>query len=90
MFGFYNRCKKYFDYIPIFLISLFFLAEMDMEKHAVNHSFQLITVITVFITFYIIYYKTNTKLLALAVSAILWIVMVYLKKNVLFTEPKVV
>lgn len=86
MLHFYNKYKNHIEYIPFLLLSLIFLSHDDLHKHAIQNSFQIITVIITFVIFYFVFYKTNIKILALLIALIIWIIMIYLKKNYVFQQ----
>lgn len=82
MFELFQKYKSILDYLPLVLITVLFVAESELELHALNTSCQIaITILTLGI-FYIlsIRYK-NTKFIALLVSLTIWIVLVYIKKK---------
>lgn len=77
----YNKCKYYLDYFPLILLTLFFLSETDIEQHALRTSYQIsITIVTLSI-FYIISLRLKNINIAFALSIIVWILLIYIKKN---------
>jgi hypothetical protein len=82
MYNFFQKHKSIFDYLPMMLITLLFVAESELEKHAINTSCQMVITIFIMTLFYIlvIYYK-NTKTISLFVCCFLWIILIYIKKS---------
>lgn len=77
----YNKCKYYLEYFPLILITLFFLTETEIEKHALHTSYQLaITIITLSL-FYIIAFRMKNNKMAFFVSLIAWIILTIIKKK---------
>jgi hypothetical protein len=74
-------CKKYYDYIPITLIALLFIAEeSDMHHHAIHNSCQIcINIISIVVFYCIILHYEKSKVLAFVISLIIWIVLIYIK-----------
>lgn len=76
--------QKHLEYIPIMLITLLFIAEAELETHAANMSCQLCTTVIVVVIFYSICFNfKNAKNIALVIAVILWVLLVYVKKNYL-------
>jgi hypothetical protein len=78
----FQNYKKYADYFPIALITLFFIAEAELEAHAVNISCQFCMTIISIVIFYIICFNfTNAKNIAFITAVIIWIILLYVKRN---------
>ena len=77
-----QKYKNITDYLPIILITVFFVAEAELEKHALHTSCQIaITIITLAI-FYILSIRfKSTKFISLLVCIIIWIFLIYIKKT---------
>ena len=82
MFKIFNKYKKYMEYLPLMLVGIYFVAEAEMEKHAVNTSCQLIiTLITVIIFFLLLFKFRQHKIVALLVASALWVILVFAKNK---------
>ena len=82
MLEYFKIYKNYLDYLPLMLLTLLFVAESEIELHALNTSCQIaITIITLAIFYIAIMRFKNTKLLALMFAVVVWIVLVYIKKK---------
>jgi intracellular septation protein A len=82
MFEYFKTCKNFLDYLPLVLVTILFVAEAEMEKHALHTSCQMVITITTLVIFYLMVMKfKNTKLLSLIVAVIVWITLVYIKKK---------
>jgi hypothetical protein len=82
MFEYFRTCKNFLDYLPLVLITLLFVAEAEMEKHALNTSCQMVITIITLVIFYLIVMRfKNTKLIALIIAMVVWIVLIYIKKK---------
>jgi chromate transport protein ChrA len=81
MFAFYNKCKNYFEYVPVALLALLFVAETEMKNKAASMSCQLgITIITAIIFFVLLMKFKIKKYYAFAAAALIWIALVYAKR----------
>jgi hypothetical protein len=81
MIHLYNKCKYYLDYFPLILITLFFLTETEIEKHALHTSYQIaITIITLTI-FYIVTFRLKNNKLAFFLALFTWIILTIVKKK---------
>jgi hypothetical protein len=82
MFNILTKYKNLFDYIPLLFLTLFFVTDAEMEKHAVHTTFQMIIRISCLFVFYImiIYYK-HPKSIALIIAILLWIILTYTKQK---------
>jgi hypothetical protein len=82
LFDYFKICKNYLDYLPLVLITVLFVAESELELHALNTSCQIaITVITLVIFYMIVMRFKNTKMVALIIAIIVWITLIYIKKR---------
>jgi len=82
MFDFFKKYKTIFDYLPLVLITVLFVAEAEMEKQALHTSCQLaITIVTLAIFYILVIRYKNAKLLAVLVCLIIWFILVYIKKK---------
>jgi hypothetical protein len=78
---------KHLEYIPVVLITLLFIAETELEAHATNMSCQLCTTIIAVVVFYSICMNfKNAKNIALMISVLIWVILVYIKKNYILPE----
>jgi len=81
MIHLYNKCKYYLDYFPLILITLFFLTETEIEKHALHTSYQIsITIITLTI-FYIVTFRLKNNKLAFFLALFTWVILIIVKKK---------
>lgn len=64
--------KKLLDYLPFILIPLIFIADEEMEKHALRTTFQLGIVVLTLIIFFIIFFRFKSRSLAFIVAVLLW------------------
>jgi hypothetical protein len=79
-----NKFKPLFEFIPMFLITILFISENEIEKHVINTSCQLmISLITILILYLMIRNISNNtyKIFAFVLTGIVWVVLVYVKKN---------
>lgn len=84
MFQLIQNYKEYKDYIPIMLITLLFIAENEVEKHAINTCCQIaITIITVTVFFLFLIQLRRPKLFAFTIAFFFWVFLVYIKKRYL-------
>jgi hypothetical protein len=74
-----EKIRKLGDYIPMVLISLLFIAEKELSNHALNVSLQLALTIFIIIVFFTILYQCQSKKMAIIVSFIVWIFLIYIK-----------
>jgi hypothetical protein len=75
-----HDCKKYYDYIPVALIGLLFIAETDMERHAIHTSCHMcINIISIVLFYCIILHYEKSKVFAFFTSIIIWGVLMYIK-----------
>lgn len=82
MFKLFQKYKNIFDYLPILLVTMLFVTETELEKHAVNISCQMcITIVTLVIFYILIFRYNNTKTISLIVAIIIWLILVYIKKK---------
>jgi len=82
MFNTFKKYRQYIEFFPIVLIGLLFITEAEMEKSALNMSCQLtITIVTVLMFFLIVMKFPRSKGVAFIVALVLWIVLVYVKKQ---------
>lgn len=81
---FVEKYKGYLDYLPIMLLTLLFIAEAELEHHAVHLSCQMaITIITLSIFFLIVLNVENAKTLAFIIALTFWIVLTYCKSKLI-------
>jgi uncharacterized membrane protein YecN with MAPEG domain len=80
----FTKIRNYIEYIPIFLIVLLFVTEHECKNHIKTYFCSLMATIIALILMYIllIYVKMNKKV-AFAIITLLWIVLIYSKKNFL-------
>ena len=74
-----EKIRKLGDYITMVLISLLFIAEKELSNHALNVSLQLALTIFIIIVFFTILYQSQSKKMAIIVSFIVWIFLIYIK-----------
>lgn len=80
-----HDCVKYYDYIPIALITLLFITETDLERHAMHKSCNLcINIISIVCFYCILLHFEKSKHIAFISSIIIWAVLFYIKENHLF------
>jgi len=79
-----NNYKYYGEFIPLFIVSAFFIAEKDIEKHTINLSCQMTLTIIFTVVFYILLlnYKEN-RYIIFSICCILWGILIYIKKKYL-------
>lgn len=75
--------RRYSEYIPIFLIGILFIAEADIEKHAVLTSYQIAIMIITLTLFYLLLFKFGKRHIAALLSIGLWIGLVYIKHRLI-------
>ena len=82
-----NKCKGYLDYLPLMLITLLFIAETELEHHAVHMSCQIaITIITLSIFFIVVINIKDSKVLGFTVALTVWIILIYIKNRCLLKK----
>lgn len=81
MIHIYNKCKYYLDYFPLILLTLFFLTETEIEKHALFTSYQIAITIITLATFYIISFRMKNSRLAFLIALLIWVVLIFIKKK---------
>ena len=82
MFELFKKCKNILDYLPLVLVTVLFVAESELEKHALVTSCQIaITVVTLSIFYILIIRYKNSKFFAVFVSIVLWFILVCIKKK---------
>ena len=81
MLHLYNKCKYYLDYFPIILITLFFLTESEIEKHALFTSYQIAITIITLTTFYIVAFRMKSNKLSFFIALVVWIILIIIKKK---------
>lgn len=81
MLHLYNKCKYYLDYFPIILITLFFLTESEIEKHALFTSYQIAITIITLTTFYIVAFRMKNNKLSFFIALVVWIILIIIKKK---------
>jgi hypothetical protein len=80
-----QTCKRYFDYLPVILLTLLFATETELEKHAIFFSCQICIVLLTTILFFLLTLKFGSeRKTAFAVSFVLWIILMYYKRT--YTE----
>jgi len=88
MVGLLENAKQYSDYIPFILIALFMIADDELHKHAVLTSCQIMITIITFSIFFISTIQFQcTKFCALVIAGVAWIILIWLKKCLLFKQP---
>ncbi len=84
MIDYFNKYKSYIDYIPLVLVGLIFLSESDLEKHAFKTGCQICITVACLTIFYICSLNfTNGKVVGLCLAAVLWLILIYLKRSYL-------
>lgn len=78
-----SKYKSLFEYLPLALVSLLFITEAELEKHAINTSCQIAITIIVLVVFFSIALRFKNKILAFCISILLWVIMVHIKKTIL-------
>ena len=80
--SYFQKYKNYLDYFPIVLITILFIAETEIEKHALHTSCQIAITIVTLIVFYILVIRyENTRLFSVIVAGIIWAILIYIKKK---------
>lgn len=81
MSGFYSKYKNYLEYVPIALITLFFVTEAEIDHKTTSISYQVaITVITALLYYImVVKYKVHRSI-AFLIAATTWVTFVYLKR----------
>lgn len=75
------KLKNYTEYLPILLITLLFITDSEVDKHALSMSCQMvITIICAVIFFLIVIKMRKSKLLAFITAGITWVILVYIKR----------
>ena len=74
-----DNLKKLTDYVPLVLITLLFVAETELQDHALNISVQIALTIFIIIVFFTVLHQCNSKKIAITISFVLWIILVYIK-----------
>ena len=78
----YNTIRKYTENLPIFLIALLFIAQSELERHAVRTTFNMATALACNVIFYVIFFKyPNSRYLAFMTALFVWFIMVYVKTS---------
>jgi hypothetical protein len=78
----FTKIKNYIEYIPIFLIVILFVAENECKNHIKNSFCSLIsTTIALILTYILLIYMKMNKKVAFIMITLLWIALVYTKKN---------
>lgn len=78
----FKKYQKYFDYLPLLLITLLFVADAELETKAVNLSCQIVIMITCVSVFFIIALKfRNSKVIAFFIAVAFWLILVHIKNK---------
>lgn len=84
MFAFVKKYRTYTEYLPIVLLGLLFIADTEIEKHAVKMSCQLtITIFTLLIFFIVAIKFPKAKIIAFITAFVLWVMLIYVKRQYL-------
>ena len=82
MLEFIRKYRSILDYLPMLLVTLLFVAETELEKHAVNTSCQVAITIVTLVVFYVLILKwKNTRIFAFLVAMTIWVILIYVKKQ---------
>ena len=77
--------KTFMDNIPFILISLIFITEAEIETYAFKTSCNLCITIISIVVFYAIYFNIknnkNKKIIASIFAVLIWLILVYVRKN---------
>lgn len=73
--------SKVLDYLPLMLIPLLFIAEEEMEHHALKTSFQLGIVVLTSVIFFLIFFKFRSRSIAFISAVILWAILQNIKNR---------
>jgi hypothetical protein len=77
-----DSIKRNIEYIPIILLSLLFIADKDIEIHALNLSCQtIITIVILGIFFMLVLQFGRGKVTSFLIAAVAWVVLVNMKKT---------
>lgn len=77
---FIDKHKKILDYLPLMLLTLLFITEAELEKHAVHLSCQMVITIVCMVVFFIIAINIkNSRVLAFTIALFFWVVLIYAK-----------
>lgn len=80
--NFFSRHKHVLEYIPVVLVTLLLVAEVELEKHAVNLSCQLaITIFVLGIFFFFVSTLKSHRIIAFVICIVTWIALVYCKQK---------
>lgn len=84
MYESFKKYKAILDYLPLLLVGLFFVAEHELEKHAIHTSCQIMATAVVMIIFYLFMIRFKcSRYVALFLAGIIWIIFIYIKKTYL-------
>ena len=74
----------YFEYVPMFLLSLLLVADHELDQQIFHVSCKMIMMIIVFFVFFALtLYLEKSRTLAVLVTGILWVILLRLKKRVM-------
>jgi hypothetical protein len=77
-----SSCIGYIEYIPVILLAMLFVADSDLDNHAIRLSWQLLITVTMVILFFVLIWQgICTKTVAILVVSIIWIILVYMKRT---------
>jgi len=85
-----DKLRICLDYIPLALITILFIAETEIEKHAMNFSCQTAIMVFTVVVFIILITKLKQdRLLAFVIVIFLWLTLVYLKHKYVITAKSI-
>jgi hypothetical protein len=74
----------YFEYIPLFLLSLLLVADNELDKQIFHVSCKMIMMMIVFFVFFALtLYLEKSRTLAVLVTGILWVVLLRIKRRIM-------
>jgi hypothetical protein len=78
----YKKLMDIWEYIPLALLALFFVAEEEMHNKAMSLSCQFCIMILCTVLFFFILFKIGyNKYIALIIAITAWIILVYIKRK---------
>lgn len=81
MYDTIKNVRNYTEYIPIMLLGILFIAEEEIERHAINISYQMAISAATAVVFFVLFMRFKLgKRTCFLLATLMWLMLIYVKR----------